>query len=121
MGVERLCPVSLQRKLRPAAQWCLNSPTISMVPLDGDEDIGEVACGHFGKATIPFGRVQNQGSRGRLEWDESKQQTGSSSMKAQNRSASRRCTKNFVRPGRRPQPSAEMPVVHPHAAGIDVG
>ena len=42
-------------------------------------------------------------------------------MKAKNRSASRRSTKNLGRPGQPLQPSAQMPVIHPHAAGIDVG
>jgi transposase len=42
-------------------------------------------------------------------------------MKSPKRSARHRSTKNIVRPGQPLKPSAQMPVIHPHAAGIDVG
>jgi transposase len=42
-------------------------------------------------------------------------------MKAKNSSASRRSKKNLVRRSQPQQPSTQMPVIHPHAAGIDVG
>ncbi len=94
-----------------------------MVPLDGDEDIGEVGRGFFGKATIPFGRVQQPRVQrpariGRIE-------TATTfihhPMKATNRSASRRSKNSSVRRGQPVQASAQMPVIHPHAAGIDIG
>src|SRR5213593_4511687 len=93
-----------------------------MVPLDGDEDIGEVGRGFFGKATIPFGRVQQPGVQrpariGRIETAT----TFIHPMKATNRSASRRSKNSSVRRGQPVQASAQMPVIHSHAAGIDVG
>ena len=42
-------------------------------------------------------------------------------MKARNSSAGRRSKNNVVRRGQPVQASAQMPVVHPHAAGIDIG
>jgi transposase len=42
-------------------------------------------------------------------------------MKAKTSSASRRSKKNLVRQSQPLQPSTQMPVIHPHAAGIDVG
>ncbi len=42
-------------------------------------------------------------------------------MKATNRSASRRSKNSSVGRGQPVQASAQMPVIHPHAAGIDIG
>jgi hypothetical protein len=40
-----------------------------MVPLNGDENIGEVAWAVREGATIPFGRVQNKSFKGRQGLD----------------------------------------------------
>ena len=45
--------VLFQRKLRPIIQWCDSSPNLSMVPLNGDENIGEAALGVIGKGRYP--------------------------------------------------------------------
>jgi len=37
-----------------------------MVPLGGDENIGEAVAGQFEAAVIPFGRVQEASPKGRL-------------------------------------------------------
>jgi len=42
-------------------------------------------------------------------------------MKAKSSSASRRSQKNLVHRNQAQPPSTQMPVIHPHAAGIDVG
>ena len=42
-------------------------------------------------------------------------------MKAKHHSARSRSSKPFVRGERPLRPSGQMPVIHPHAAGIDVG
>jgi len=93
-----------------------------MVPLDGDEDIGEVAAG-FWKGNYPVWKsakpeVQRPARIGCIE-------TATTfilpSMKARNSSAGRRSKNNSARRGQPPSPSARMPVIHAHAAGIDVG
>ena len=46
--------VRFQRKLRPVTQWCVSSPRLSMVPLNGGKNIGEVALGDVsGKSVYP--------------------------------------------------------------------
>lgn len=91
-----------------------------MVPLSGEEDIGEVAQGFWEgnypvwKIAIPV--VQRPDRDGANE-----QQPSLSTMKAQNRSAHSRSNKppHSVEPPVRP--TRQMPLINSHAAGIDVG
>ena len=95
----------------------LESPSISMVPLDGEEDPGEVA-----RALLrQLSRLEDckiRGSEAGPERDNT--QPCLSSMKATKHSPRPRSTKPYG--GQPPvRPSSQMPVIHAHAAGIDVG
>jgi len=45
------------RKLRPVKQWCDSSPNLSMVPLNGEENIGEASWAWFGEDSYPVWKI----------------------------------------------------------------
>src|SRR5262245_8481794 len=109
---------SVPAEARPLNQWCVSSPRQSMVPLNGGENIGEDAPGGFGKGRLS--RLEECISRGsKADWNRTS--TASNhivrvAMKAKPGSTFRRSSqKGPIRP------AASMPVVHGHAAGVDVG
>ena len=92
-----------------------------MVPLDGDEDIGEADRGYLGRQLSRLEECKTRGPKAGPGWTNRNSKHVHPSMKARNSSAVRRSKHKLLRRGQPLQPSAQMPVIHSHAAGIDVG
>lgn len=98
-----------------------------MVPLDRDEDIGEVADWFFGRPLSRLEECKTWSSEAGRDGTIEQQTRSSNPMKAKkakkslNSAARSRSENPLTDRGQHGQPSSRMPVIHPQAAGIDVG